>query len=282
MCLFLTPEISSGADKPDSVAKVKTSVQAKQTDTTVSKAQLNSTQEALPALTDSLKSSNPEQTKPKKEFSNWIFPVSAVLFLLAAAIAGLIYFVLFLRKRIGEQEQNLSNYKRILNEKAMELNSLKKELDLLNQEFKSYTLANTKKLAEMEKFQQGKQSPVIKSELNQQEPVRQKKGEFYMSTPNSDGSFNQSSYSPTFKPTASFYRCVVQSANSQRASFFFVDDEKAVINAINYPDTYIDPVCTAENAINYSARKIKTSVPGIMEKSGDKWVLIRKAIISYE
>jgi hypothetical protein len=190
--------------------------------------------------------------------------------------------VLFLRRRIGEQEQDLSNYKRILNEKAMELNSLKKELDLLNQEFKSYTLANTKKLGEMEKFQQGKQSPVNKPDLNQQEPVRQKKGEFYMSTPNNDGSFNQSSYSPIFKPSASYYLFVVNSANSLQASFFFVDDEKAVITAIHYPDTYIDPVCTAENAINYSARKIKTSVPGIMEKSGDKWVLIRKATISYE
>lgn len=118
--------------------------------------------------------------------------------------------------------------------------------------------------------------------LIEEKPKELYQQEFFMSTPNKDGSFNQSSFSLIFRPTASIYRFVIQSPDNNRASFYFADDEKAVSTAVNYPDTYIDPVCIPENAINYNAKRIITIKPGIAEKDSDKWTVIKKAIIKYE
>lgn len=105
--------------------------------------------------------------------------------------------------------------------------------------------------------------------------------EFYLSTPNEDGSFNDQGKSKTFKPTASLYHFVVSEKNKNLAAFAFVDDENAVMRALNYPDTCLLPVCQELNAHNIDARAIKTEEPGLVELVNDKWMLKEKARIVY-
>jgi hypothetical protein len=106
------------------------------------------------------------------------------------------------------------------------------------------------------------------------------KGEtFYLSTPNSDGSFNDSSASTNYKEGASIYRFTKTSSN--RAKFQIDEREASIKLALQYPDKNIDPVCDAENAFNPKAKTIITTGVGEAELVGDKWIKNNKAKIRY-
>lgn len=103
---------------------------------------------------------------------------------------------------------------------------------------------------------------------------------FYLSTPNSDGSFNNSSANPSYKEGASIYK--FQNTKDSLAKFKIDEHEASVRLALAYPDKNIDPVCDALNAFDPKARRIYTVEPGIAELIGDKWKVITKAKIRYE
>ncbi|WP_373511608.1 hypothetical protein [Persicitalea sp.] len=104
---------------------------------------------------------------------------------------------------------------------------------------------------------------------------------FYLSTPNSDGSFNNSSANPAYKEGASIYK--FQNTKDNHAKFKIDENDASVKLALAYPDKNIDPVCDALNAFDPKARRIFTVEPGIAELAGDnKWKVITKARIRYE
>ncbi|WP_448376455.1 hypothetical protein [Fervidobacterium sp.] len=103
---------------------------------------------------------------------------------------------------------------------------------------------------------------------------------FYLSTPNSDGSFNRSSASSEYREGASVYRFMKTSHN--RATFEVDEREGAIRLALDYHYRAIEPVCEAENTFVREARGIKTIHPGEAELQGEKWVVTRKAKIRYE
>ncbi|RTY67064.1 hypothetical protein [Flavobacterium sp. LB2P53] len=105
--------------------------------------------------------------------------------------------------------------------------------------------------------------------------------EFYMATPDQNN-FDLSSLSNTFKPTQSLYKFTVDNQDKSKASFIFHSDEIGIKDAVNYPHTYLDPVCESQNALNQNAKSINTIKPGIAEKRSDKWVVTTKAKIKYE
>ncbi len=103
---------------------------------------------------------------------------------------------------------------------------------------------------------------------------------FYLSTPNSDGSFNESSISLLYKEGASIYRFMKTGHNTAN---FLIDEKEASIKlALQYPDKNIDPVCDAENAYNPNAKRITTIDMGKAELVGGKWIKNSKAKIRYE
>jgi len=122
---------------------------------------------------------------------------------------------------------------------------------------------------EQQSWQETKQ-PEVKSET------------FFLSTPNSDGSFNDSSVSPTYKEGASIYRFT--KVGNNRAKFQIDDREASVKLALTYPDKSIDPVCDAVNAFNPKAKRITTVDVGEAELLNDKWIVNKsqKAKIRYE
>ncbi len=103
---------------------------------------------------------------------------------------------------------------------------------------------------------------------------------FFLSTPNSDGSFNNSSANFSFKEGASIYK--FQNTKDNRAQFWVDARDASVKLALSYPDKNIDPVCDALNAFDPRARKIFTVEPGLAELVGDRWRVITKARIRYE
>ena len=103
---------------------------------------------------------------------------------------------------------------------------------------------------------------------------------FYLSNPNSDGSFNESSASNSYREGASIYRFTKTGSN--RANFQIDEKETSIKLALTYPDKSIDPVCDASNAFNPKAKRIITDIPGEAELIGDKWQKTTKAKIRYE
>ncbi|CAN1578692.1 hypothetical protein MCERE19_04387 [Spirosomataceae bacterium] len=116
-------------------------------------------------------------------------------------------------------------------------------------------------------------------DLKQSEVITQT---FFLSTPNSDGSFNESSSSSTYKEGATIYRFT--KIGSNRAKFQIDEKDASARLALQYPDKNIDPVCDAVNAFNPKSTRITTVEQGEAELQNGKWVVDRnkKVKIKYE
>lgn len=116
-------------------------------------------------------------------------------------------------------------------------------------------------------------------EVKQPEVITQT---FFLSTPNSDGSFNESSASSTFKDGASIYRFI--KVGNNKVKFQIEEKDASAKLALQYPDKNIDPVCDAVNAFNPKATRIITVEQGEAELQNGKWVVDKnkKAKIKYE
>jgi predicted DNA-binding protein YlxM (UPF0122 family) len=100
--------------------------------------------------------------------------------------------------------------------------------------------------------------------------------------PNNDGSFNTSKVTTTEDPSASFYKFTITDNLSQKATFEFLNVERAVRDATSSPELILNPVCRIKNALNQNARRIKTVKPGKVIKQNDKWIIDQQAEIEYE
>ncbi len=109
--------------------------------------------------------------------------------------------------------------------------------------------------------------------------------EFYLSTPNSDGTFNVSSMSPHYKPTASIYKFTVAVEDGESvASFTVAEQYESMKDALSSPGSYLDPVCESVNAFSPAAKRIVNLKPGRAIQQGGQWVVQPedKALIRYE
>ena len=116
-------------------------------------------------------------------------------------------------------------------------------------------------------------------------PPPVERAEYFLSTPNSDGTFNVSSMSDQFRPSASIYKFLVKQENgNSQADFMIADDYDAMRDALSSPGSYLDPVCESVNAYFPTAKRITNVRPGQAVRQGDKWVVKRehKALIRYE
>lgn len=136
--------------------------------------------------------------------------------------------------------------------------------------------------SDIEKLKQPKSTyPSSPSNSNQEVRQPEPKTEIlFLSTPNSDGSFNESSASNTYKDGASIYR--LMKTGNANAKFQIDEKETSIKLALQYPDKNIDPVCDAENAFNPRANRISTIKMGEAELQNGKWIINSKAVIRYE
>jgi len=131
-------------------------------------------------------------------------------------------------------------------------------------------------------------APVVEEvkspEINLSVPDKPKVIEFYMSTPNPDGSFEVDQSSDVFRPTMSLFKFRSNPNNPLTASFEFFSDDSGTKDALANPKRYLEPVCYEENDAFIGAKKIVVIKAGIAYKNGDKWVVDKnqKLIIKYQ
>jgi hypothetical protein len=104
----------------------------------------------------------------------------------------------------------------------------------------------------------------------------------YAPIPNRDGTFTATNVTGIENPSSSFYKFTITDSLSQRATFEFLNVERAIKDATSSPELILNPVCKIKNALNQNAKKIRTVKPGTVVKQNDKWIVDKPAEIEYE
>lgn len=232
-----------------------------------------------------------QEEETESWFNGIIFQIILISIIISTLFALIIF--LFISKTIEKNDKKLpSVIKKYVEEKRsnqslrerseinpIEVKKLKDDFKKLREEFEKLredmkilgfkSIPMEIILPKDEKAMQVKiEEPEIKPEI------------FFISTPNSDGSFSESSASTAYKEGASIYRFTKIGTNI--AEFHIEEKEASVKLAIQYPELRIDPLCDAENAFDPKATRIITVHPGEAELQGGKWVRNTKAKIRYE
>lgn len=234
------------------------------------------------AVADIVKNNTtPPQSSAFFSFNFWTLFLT-FLFLIVIALH------IILSRKISAVEKNLENkFGKIKNDNSRPLSSLpidysSKIKNLENQiRDVEYQLKNSIQKNLSNNIVTDSTIPKINNEVKLEVPPKPIQEVFYMATPDQNN-FDISSLSNTFKPTQSLYEFKVDNYDKSKASFTFYSDEIGIRDAVNYPHTYLDPVCESQNALNQNAKSINTIKPGIAVKRNDKWVVTTKAKIKYE
>jgi hypothetical protein len=115
--------------------------------------------------------------------------------------------------------------------------------------------------------------------IHEEQPGQTRVETLYMSSPNSDGSFDENSASQTYREGATIYQFT--KSNPNKAFFKIAEKDASIKLALQLRDKRIDPACEATNAFNH-AKGLKTIQQGEAELVNGKWVVKTKARIQYE
>ncbi|WP_183567696.1 hypothetical protein [Mucilaginibacter sp. SP1R1] len=219
-------------------------------------------------------------------------------------IVVLFFYVLLFEKRQNERHKRLkesikdvestanslaqSQYSHSLNaDSSRALNNLKNqiadmrmEMRMLNPTPKAQHIERSAvPVREPEPMPTAALAPVLSPQPQEAPPVEEM---FYLSTPNSEGSFNVNSAQPNFRPGASIY--LFKKTSPDKAIFKIDERETSIKLALQYSDKNIDPVCESANAYYMNAKKVRTPPgnEGVAELLDDKWIVTKKAKIYYE
>jgi hypothetical protein len=119
----------------------------------------------------------------------------------------------------------------------------------------------------------------VQSDFQEKKQPELVKETFFLSSPNSNGSFDESSSSSFYKEGATIYRFTKLMNN--KANFQIDEREASIKLALQYRDKRIDPVCETINAFN-QAKKIINIQNGEAELLNGRWIVNKKAKIKYE
>ncbi len=120
------------------------------------------------------------------------------------------------------------------------------------------------------------------SSQSQQISKKQRADILYAPIPNKDGSFTATNVTNIENQSSSFYKFTITDNLSQKATFEFLNVERAIKDATSSPELILNPVCRIKNALNQNAKRIKTTTPGTVVKQNDKWIVDKPAEIEYE
>jgi hypothetical protein len=229
------------------------------------------------------------------EYKTGQFSINWLSIILVAILSSAIYFILKLkltafeerldrhRKEIdlidtkkndgfnkqSNQNLNINEFKRSVERNISDLNlainSLQSDVGRLSFKEQSQT-----------DFQEPYSNPTPQVEKQQRLEI------LFAPIPNRDGSFNASKVTSTEDQSASFYKFTITDNLSQKATFEFLNVERAIKDATSSPELILNPVCRIKNALNQNAKRIKTVKPGSVEKQNDKWIVYQLAEIEYE
>lgn len=103
----------------------------------------------------------------------------------------------------------------------------------------------------------------------------------YLTTPESDGTFDDQLRSTRYIAGESMYVLTLEPTNQSRARFELIMQRDALDLALRRRERFVEPFCDTVNAYRSSATDVETIEPGTMELSGGSWRVVKKATIKY-
>ncbi len=225
------------------------------------------------------------------EGQSWLdYRLNIISLVLILLLAGLLIYLFSMFRKIDER---LDKHRKEINDLKSETFILGRKLNDLggDSKLKSRLEVLESKLSKIDADHRPQEHGKIKTTNTVYTPAqaavatKPRVEEFYLSTPNSNGSFNISSMTSSYKPTASIYKFEVSEEDGgSMASFAVADQYEAIKDALSSPGSYLDPVCESENAFSTAARRIVNVKPGRAYRRGEQWMVKQedKAIIRYE
>ena len=171
----------------------------------------------------------------------------------------------------------------LLNEGVVSLEGIAKSMGnpaLSDVESTAKALENKK--AEIEKLENEKAN-LLKNNTSTSKKLTEKtpsKVSVYLSTPNSDGSFNKSSERKSFVEGASIF--AFEPLGDNKFAVYLNKNESSKKLVLQYPDKNIDPIFEALAAFNPKSESIQTVKPAIVELQENRYVLIEMGQIDYD
>lgn len=234
------------------------------------------TQEKLKPVPDTNASA---ETIKEKPMQTSFIEENAYTLIIGVVLVILILYVISMNIRLKKELRNIHErierrapieYSKSDNAKSPGNLNLENKIQELSR--KILDLENNRKLQEETSIEKPQHIPIVKNEATNET--------FYMSVPNEDGTFDVGG--KTTKESA-LYEFIVDAQNQSLAKFTFAArDTKIIQSVVDYSQSYINPVCDPQNALNQNAKKITTIRPGTAEKRNDKWIVLTKAQIKYE
>jgi len=211
----------------------------------------------------------------------WFISLLVFVIIQAAAIVILFRKTLWLHESVGKNTRFRKNF----SDNSNQLPSLQDNLivELSNRIKKLEVQAKVENVqSSVEKTTSPVYQPEKSVEINLSVPSKPKNVDFFMSTPNEDGTFDLEQMSDVFRPTISLYKFSLASNSAAKASFEFNSDAIGIKDALTNPKRFIEPVCYEINDAFTGSKRITSQKPGTAEKRNDKWVVTTKSQIKYE
>jgi len=226
-----------------------------------------------------------EEKKQKPIMERSFFEENSILLILSAVLIIAIIYVFWVHWNLKKKFQEV-------NDRIGRRVKISKDFPSSNQKIESKTNSNLEnKIEELSRKILDLENTIAKMqttenlEKNLSTNMLQAKSQvanevFYMAVPNEDGSFDNDGKT---SKEAALYEFIIDSQNPSVAKFSFTaKDIKIIQSVVDYSQSYINPVCEPQNALNQNAKQIVTIRPGIAEKRNDKWIITNKAQIKYE
>ncbi len=165
----------------------------------------------------------------------------------------------------SNQNSNFNEFKRSAERNISDLNSA---LTSLQNDFARLNM----------KLQGNFETPQSTPQVEKQQRIET----LYAPIPNRDGSFTATNVTSIEDSSSSFYKFTITDNLSQKATFEFLNVERAIRDATSSPELILNLVCRINNALNQNAKRIRTITPGVVVKHNDKWIVEKPAEIEYE
>lgn len=231
-----------------------------------------------------------------KENQTSPFAVNLLSIILMVVLSGAVFIIL--RLKLTDLEERTNRHRKELDSidsknagnifsppsfKNSSFNDFKKSAERNISDLNSAITSLQSEVARLNMKLQGNFEPPQSFSNSASQVEKQQRVEIlYAPIPNKDGSFTATNVTGIENPSSSFYKFTITDSFSQRATFEFLNVERAIKDATSSPELILNPVCKIKNALNQNAKRIRTVKHGTVVKQNDKWVVDKPAEIEYE
>lgn len=227
-----------------------------------------------------------EENKTSSFSPNWLSIILIVVF------SGLVFIIL--KIKLGDLEERTDRHRNELNSiDTKKSGNNFPQPTFQNSNFNDFKKSAERNISDLNSAITSLQSDIAKLNMKLQgnfetfQPTPQVEKQqrietLYAPIPNKDGSFTATNVTSIENQSSSFFKFTITDNLSQKATFEFLNVERAIKDATSSPELILNPVCRIKNALNQNAKRIRTITPGVVVKHNDKWIVEKPAEIEYE